>query len=41
MTLAAASHNWDQYISENQKWRNVMAQQPDKHQDYIVDIKLI
>lgn len=31
MTLAAASHNWDQYISENQKWRSVMAQQPEKY----------
>jgi len=30
MTLAAASHNWDQYIAEHQKWRSVMAQKPDK-----------
>lgn len=23
MTLAAASHNWNQYIGEHQKWRSV------------------
>ena len=31
MTLAAASHTWDHYLRENQKWRSVMAQQPEKY----------
>lgn len=31
MTLAAASHNWHQYMCEHQKWRSVMAQQPEKY----------
>lgn len=30
MTLAAGSHNWDQFVKENQKWRNTMAQKPGK-----------
>jgi membrane dipeptidase len=30
MTLAAASHNWDQFMRESQRWRNTMAQTPDK-----------
>ena len=31
MTLAAASHNWDQFMKESQKWRNTMAQLPAKY----------
>ncbi len=31
MTLAAASHNFDQFLAENHKWRSVMAQQPEKY----------
>lgn len=31
MTLAAASHNWENFINENQKWRSTMAQDKDKY----------
>ncbi len=31
MTLAAAGHTWENLVSENQKWRETMAQTPDKY----------
>jgi membrane dipeptidase len=30
MTLAAASHTWEDYLAEHQKWRSTMAQTPEK-----------
>jgi microsomal dipeptidase-like Zn-dependent dipeptidase len=31
MTLAAASHTWENFLSEHSKWRSTMAQDPDKY----------
>jgi membrane dipeptidase len=31
MTLAAVGHTWENFISENAKWRSTMAQDPDKY----------
>ena len=31
MTLAAGSHTWENFINENQKWRETMAQDKDKY----------
>ena len=30
MTLAAASHTWEDYLAEHHKWRSTMAQTPEK-----------
>ena len=30
MTLGAASHTWEDYLAEHQKWRSTMAQTPEK-----------
>ncbi|QTN39098.1 membrane dipeptidase [Cryomorphaceae bacterium] len=31
MTLAAASHTWEQFEAEHQKWKSTMAQDPEKY----------
>lgn len=31
MTLAAAGHTWENFIAEHQRWKTVMAQDPDKY----------
>ena len=30
MTLAAATHTWENFLDEHNKWRSTMAQRPDK-----------